>query len=225
MRTDIGRKRKQNEDAAWFDEKRGVFVVADGMGGHLAGEVASQMAIDAVRRMAARHKKPSVDLLKKTVLGAHETDLPARAGTRRMRGHGDDALDAVARRRATCISRTSATAASTACGGGRMEQLTQDHSLVGELVRAGHFDRGGGQSCTRGATSSRARSARRGTTPRICWRRISRPGDRFLLCTDGLTGMARDDEIERTLLDSQTADRGGRPPGSRWRWTRAAATM
>ena len=72
MRTDIGRKRKQNEDAAWFDEKRGVFVVADGMGGHLAGEVASQMAIDAVRRMAARHKKPSVDLLKKTVLGAHE---------------------------------------------------------------------------------------------------------------------------------------------------------
>ena len=49
MRTDIGKKRKQNEDAAWFDEKRGVFVVADGMGGHLAGEVASGMAIDAVR--------------------------------------------------------------------------------------------------------------------------------------------------------------------------------
>ena len=71
MRTDIGKKRKQNEDAAWFDEKRGVFAVADGMGGHLAGEVASQMAIDAVRKMAARHKKPSVDLLKKTVLGAH----------------------------------------------------------------------------------------------------------------------------------------------------------
>lgn len=68
-------KRKQNEDAAWFDEKRGVFAVADGMGGHLAGEVASAMAIDAVAHMAAQRKKPSIELLKKAVLSAHKKIL------------------------------------------------------------------------------------------------------------------------------------------------------
>ena len=88
MRTDIGKKRKQNEDAAWFDEKRGVFVVADGMGGHLAGEVASGMAIDAVRKMAARHKKPSIDQIKKTVLGAHERIYQRAQGNAECAGMG-----------------------------------------------------------------------------------------------------------------------------------------
>ena len=88
MRTDIGKKRKQNEDAAWFDEKRGVFVVADGMGGHLAGEVASGMAIDAVRKMAARHKKPSIDQIKKTVLGAHERIYQRAQGSAECAGMG-----------------------------------------------------------------------------------------------------------------------------------------
>lgn len=80
MRTDIGKKRKQNEDAAWFDEKRGVFAVADGMGGHLAGEVASAMAIDAVAHMAAQRKKPSIELLKKAVLLRAQKDSCACKG-------------------------------------------------------------------------------------------------------------------------------------------------
>ena len=164
MRTDIGRKRKQNEDAAWFDEKRGVFVVADGMGGHLAGEVASQMAIDAVRRMAARHKKPSVDLLKKTVLGAHERIYLHAQGHAECAGMGTT-ISMMWRGGGYMYIAHVGDSRIYRLRDGHMEQITQDHSLVGELVRG----------CIRAATSSPARSARKGITPRICSRRISGP--------------------------------------------------
>ncbi|MFR2149531.1 MAG: protein phosphatase 2C domain-containing protein [Christensenellales bacterium] len=136
MRTDIGRKRKQNEDAAWFDEKRGVFVVADGMGGHLAGEVASQMAIDAVRRMAARHKKPSVDLLKKTVLGAHERIYLHAQGHAECAGMGTT-ISMMWRGGGYMYIAHVGDSRIYRLRDGPMEQITQDHSLVGELVRAG----------------------------------------------------------------------------------------
>ena len=169
MRTDIGKKRKQNEDAAWFDEKRGVFVVADGMGGHLAGEVASGMAIDAVRKMAARHKKPSIDQIKKTVLGAHERIYQRAQGNAECAGMGTT-LSMLCRGAGYIYIAHVGDSRIYRLRGGRMEQLTQDHSLVGERRKPER---------TPGATSSRARSARRGTTPPICWRRICSPVTAF----------------------------------------------
>ena len=204
MRTDIGKKRKQNEDAAWFDEKRGVFVVADGMGGHLAGEVASQMAIDAVRKMAARHKKPSIDLLKKTVLGAHERIYLHAQGHAECAGMGTT-ISMMWRGGGYMYIAHVGDSRIYRLRDGRMEQITQDHSLVGELVRAGILTPEEARTHPRRNIITRALGTEGDNTPDLLATDI-RPGDRFLLCTDGLTGMVRDGDIEKTLLDSTNID-------------------
>ena len=197
MRTDIGKKRKQNEDAAWFDEKRGVFVVADGMGGHLAGEVASGMAIDAVRKMAARHKKPSIDQIKKTVLGAHERIYQRAQGNAECAGMGTT-LSMLCRGAGYIYIAHVGDSRIYRLRGGRMEQLTQDHSLVGELVRAGILTAEEARTHPRRNIITRALGSDPRTVADLYEINVD-AGDRLLLCSDGLSGMVLDQDIEAIL--------------------------
>lgn len=200
MRTDIGRKRKQNEDAAWFDEKRGVFAVADGMGGHLAGEVASAMAINAVKDMAAQRKKPSIALLKKAVLSAHEKILAHAKGHAECAGMGTT-LSMMWRADKYMYIAHVGDSRIYRLRGGKMEQITEDHSLVGEFVRAGLITKEEARVHPRRNIITRALGTEGDNTPDLL-AADHLPGDRFLLCTDGLTGMVPDEEIERVLLEN-----------------------
>ena len=200
MRTDIGKKRKQNEDAAWFDEKRGVFVVADGMGGHLAGEVASGMAIDAVRKMAARHKKPSIDQIKKTVLGAHERIYQRAQGNAECAGMGTT-LSMLCRGAGYIYIAHVGDSRIYRLRGGRMEQLTQDHSLVGELVRAGILTAEEARTHPRRNIITRAL----GSDPEMYADHFTldvENGDRVIICSDGLSSMVPDSLIEDLAISS-----------------------
>ena len=197
MRTDIGRKRKQNEDAAWFDEKRGVFVVADGMGGHLAGEVASQMAIDAVRRMAARHKKPSVDLLKKTVLGAHERIYLHAQGHAECAGMGTT-ISMMWRGGGYMYIAHVGDSRIYRLRDGHMEQITQDHSLVQELVNQGVLTPELAAHHPMRNVITRAVGTDEGVDVDL-FTKERKLGDIWLLCTDGLSGMVPDEDIARIL--------------------------
>ena len=199
LRTDIGKLRKQNEDAAWFDEARAVFAVADGMGGHLAGEVASRMAIEAVQRMARENERPGIAALREAVACAHETIL----------AHAQDHIECAGMGTTLSVLWLGENYAYIAHVGdsriyrlreGNLTQITQDHSLVEELVRAGLITREQARTHPRRNIITRALGTHGENEPDLLVTDVQ-DGDVFLLCTDGLTGMVPDDEIERTLRD------------------------
>ena len=199
LRTDIGKLRKQNEDAAWFDEARAVFAVADGMGGHLAGEVASRMAIEAVQRMAREYERPGIAALREAVACAHETIL----------AHAQDHIECAGMGTTLSVLWLGENYAYIAHVGdsriyrlreGSLTQITQDHSLVEELVRAGLITREQARTHPRRNIITRALGTHGENEPDLLVTDVQ-DGDVFLLCTDGLTGMVPDDEIERTLRD------------------------
>lgn len=202
LRTDIGKTRKQNEDAAWMDEAKGVFAVADGMGGHLAGEVASRMAIEVVQRMA----KGSADIaaMREAVNSAHEAIL------------------AHAKANPACAGMGTTLSALWKCGryayiahvgdsriyryrGGELEQITQDHSLVEELVRARIITREEARQHPRRNIITRALGTPGDNAPDML-AADRQKGDVWLLCSDGLTGMVPDEQIAETLADEKNLD-------------------
>ena len=200
LRTDIGKLRKQNEDAAWFDEDRAVFAVADGMGGHLAGEVASRMAIEAVQRMARENACPGIAALRETVASAHETIL----------AHAQDHIECAGMGTTLSVLWLGENYAYIAHVGdsriyrlreGSLTQITQDHSLVEELVRAGLITREQARTHPRRNIITRALGTHGENEPDLLVTDV-KDGDLFLLCTDGLTGMVTDEDIGRVLLEN-----------------------
>ena len=204
LRTDVGKVRKQNEDAAWLDDARGIYVVADGMGGHLAGEVASAMAINAIKGMAEKHDIASITMLKEAVLAAHE------------------AICAHAQQNANCSGMGTTISAMWRGGhymyvahvgdsriyrmrGGKLEQITQDHSLVQELVRAGIITPEEAKTHPRRNIITRALGTQGENAPDLLAADME-PGDLWLLCTDGLCGMISDLDIMGVLSSSDNLE-------------------
>ena len=220
LRTDIGRVRSQNEDAAWADDARGLYAVADGMGGHLAGEVASRMAIDAVQRMARAHGRADTLALREMMrrandeIARHAQQHPECAGmgtTLSVLWRGGRYMY-IAHVGDSRIYRLR---------GGALEQITQDHSLVEELVRARIITREQARTHPRRNIITRALGTQGDNAPDLL-AADTQPGDLWLLCTDGLSGMLTDEAIEAVMrrdipldkmadsLLSQALEAGGR---------------
>ena len=205
LRTDIGRVRKQNEDAAWLDEKRGIYVVADGMGGHLAGEVASAMAIDAVKRMAQENEMASISLLRNAVVAAHEA-ISARALENQNCSGMGTTISAMWRGGHYMYIAHVGDSRVYRLRKGRLEQITQDHSLVEELVRAKIISREEARNHPRRNIITRTLGTPGENAPDLLAADME-AGDLWLLCTDGLTGMVDDEQIERVLSGSESLDK------------------
>ncbi len=183
-----GRIREKNEDFFHIDEDRGIFIVADGMGGHAAGEVASRLAADAALEALRRLEEPEPEALRAAFRTAQEQiaaccdDQPETQGmgTTLTAAH----LSADGRLRIAHIGDSRLYRVQ----GATLHQLTRDHTWVQQEVDAGRLDPGDAPRHPFSHILSRVLTATDPPAPDIISTRVE-PGDVLLLCSDGLYNM------------------------------------
>lgn len=220
--TDVGKVRSSNEDALGIDLDGGIFVVADGMGGHQAGEVASQQAVDSILA-ALRRREPdetAAQALVRAVTSANTEIAAAAQHDRNLKGMGTTVVAAIVEPGRFTVAHVGDSRAYL-IRDGQIRQLTEDHSMVAELVKAGVITPEAAETHPYRSAISRSLGQFKDVETDTSVHDFL-PGDRLLLCTDGLTRFAKPEEIlERVLAfdDPQEAaqglidlanDRGGR---------------
>jgi len=213
--TDVGRRRKGNEDSLVVNADQRLFVVADGMGGHAAGEVASKVAVDAINEFVCLtggdeeitwpfglDEAISYDgnRLKTALRYANGKVLDAARG----RAEYENMATTVA---AVLVDGSTANMAHVGDSriylwrGGQLSQLTSDHSWVNEQLQSGVLS----ADQARGHPLRNVVTRALGGKPdlQVDVQSVAmQPGDVLLICSDGLTTMVTDDEIAQILSDS-----------------------
>jgi PPM family protein phosphatase len=195
VRTDTGRQRNANEDSLFTEAP--LFVVADGMGGAQAGEVASRAAVESFERDLP--EEPPLRVLEETIEGANRTIHELARKDPSLAGMGTTTTAAIVDLEAeeVAIGHVGDSRAYR-FRGGRFEQLTRDHSLVEEMRRKGQLTDEQAEDHPQRSIITRAL----GPEPEVQVDLQTVPaqdGDVFLICSDGLTTMLDDDDIARIL--------------------------
>lgn len=214
--TDVGMKRRLNEDVFLVDEDLGLYLVADGMGGHAAGEVASRLAADEIIRTFSdkanlddetwpEHwntgRSASANLLVDAIMAGHERVTQAVSRDANLKGMGTTVVAAV---------HPSSSHTLVICHVGdsrayrlRSEEfsvLTDDHSWVHEQVAAGFLTEEAARTHPLKNVVTQALGG--STEPRVDILETEvEEGDLYLLCSDGLNSMLTDDEIAHRLAE------------------------
>lgn len=207
--TDIGRKRKLNQDFVYSsDEPVGnlpnVYIVADGMGGHQAGDYASKCTVETmVREIRGCFEKSPIRILSKAIRIANDQVRKKAREDERLLGMGTTVVAA------TCLGKYLQVAN---VGDSRLyiindevRQITRDHSLVEEMVRMGGIDREAARNHPDKNIITRAIGAR-DTIEIDFFHEELKSGDIVLMCSDGLTNMLEDEEIGRILRSQGTIE-------------------
>jgi serine/threonine protein phosphatase PrpC len=200
FRTDTGRQRSENEDSLFV--RAPIYVVADGMGGAQAGEVASKAAAEAFDRDLP--DEPPGPVLRETIEAANRKIHQLAHADPSRAGMGTTITAAIvdARNEEVAIGHVGDSRAYR-LRGGRLEQLTRDHSLVEEMRRQGQITDAQAEDHPQRSIITRAL----GPEPDVevdVQTVPAAPGDVFLLCSDGLTTMVGEERITTVLSDSSS---------------------
>jgi protein phosphatase len=200
-RTDVGIIRSGNEDSYLMVPDRGIFVVADGMGGHAAGEVASEMAVRFVARDLGSLKGLSDDLvaerMRVSIRTANNAIFQRTLTEHDKRGMGTTVTALVLYETRFLIGQVG----DSRCyllREGRLTQITKDHSYVQEQVDAGYLTPEQARAHPYSNVITRCVGANSDVMPDVYVGAV-RPKDVFLLASDGLTGMLEDHQLAEVL--------------------------
>ncbi|MGE5707292.1 MAG: Stp1/IreP family PP2C-type Ser/Thr phosphatase [Bacteroidota bacterium] len=191
--TDVGKVREINQDCFSTDLDSGLFLVADGMGGHLAGEKASRRAVETICEQMAEAEEHSLETLQRAIQEANRQIVSQSLQDPSMRGMGTTVTAVIAKEadlffghigdsRAYLIRRN------------QIEQVTEDHSVVAQLLRARAITPQEAQRHPYRNVITRCLGMQmeiEADTRHVRWQK----GDRILLCTDGLSGLVSDEEM------------------------------
>lgn len=202
--TDTGSKRKNNQDSIFFsDEPVGslpnLYIVADGMGGHRAGDKASRMAIDiTVEFIKKSTLENPIAILKRAMIYANNEIYKSANKDPDLSGMGTTMVAAVALEDKLYVANV---------GDSRLyvvnndiRQITMDHSLVEEMIRSGELERKKGRNHPEKNIITKAMGSKDEVVPDF-FEIDMEPDDKYILCSDGLSNMVEDDEIRDIVVD------------------------
>jgi PPM family protein phosphatase len=191
--THRGLVRQTNEDS--FLVRRGLYVVCDGMGGARAGEVASQMACE--RLVAIPSGSGDKDQLREAIVEANSSIAARSLAEPQLLGMGTTLTSALIHDTTMILGHVGDSRAYL-LRQGTIRQLTEDHSWVGEMVRRGEITPAEAATHPHRSVITRALGTEGEAQPDLVEIELE-PGDRLLLCSDGLSGMVPDEKIEEIL--------------------------
>ena len=203
-KTDVGWVREHNEDRLHVDEYLGLLIVADGIGGQNGGEVASTVAVDVIATWF-KFKLPTAadteqvgQLMQMGIRSAHEEICVRAAANPDLNNMGTTVVLALCQRDTIHIAHVGDSRAYL-LHHGKMQQLTEDHSVVGELIKAGQLTPRAARHHRLRHLITRSVGGPDNASPDlrcIPWA----PGDSLLLCSDGLTNMVEDSAIQKLIV-------------------------
>ncbi len=196
--SDVGMKRQNNQDSFLVNEKLGLFVVADGMGGHSGGEVASALSVKAMEHVfkEKKSKKDIVELLRLGVETGNQIIFEQASQQPELNGMGTTLTAMAFHKNHIAIAQVG----DSRCyffSNGQLYQITEDHSQIYELMKLGfvteenihHFQKN---------VITRSVGYEPSVSPDMYALEVHK-GARFMLCSDGLTGMTTHSQIAQIL--------------------------
>ncbi len=214
VRTDVGRKRQGNEDSYCIAPELGLFVVADGMGGHAAGEVASRLAVDTIREWMSKYLSGAAtstvgepvpicsreaNFLVSSIRLANRAILDTAQGRPEYAGMGTTVVSALAMDDCVALAYVGDSRIYR-IRDDRITQLSRDHSLVQQQVDRGILTLEEAQASQYRHFITRALGLKDSLEVDL-EEHPALPGDVLLLCSDGLSDLLEDEEILATVRD------------------------